>query len=122
MKALYASPLLLAMVLSGCASIFNDKTQSINVSSSTGSEISGTVNGMPFKAPGVVRVVRENKDKLFITETEGCTKETIAEKSIDNKFYLDILGLTYGLFSSTTDFASEKMWRYSENVVISCKK
>ena len=91
MKVIYTSMLLLVTALTGCASILNDKTQSINVSSSSGSEISGTVNGMPFKGPGVVSLVRENKDKIFVTETEGCVKETIAEKSVDTKFFINIL-------------------------------
>lgn len=120
MKMLYASMLLLGMGLSGCASILNDKTQAINVSSSNGSEITGTVNGMSFKAPGVVNVIRENKDKLFITETDGCVKETVAEKSVDPKFFINIL--SGGVFGSTTDYSTEKMWKYNENVVISCKK
>lgn len=120
MKVIYTSMLLLVTALTGCASILNDKTQSINVSSSSGSEISGTVNGMPFKAPGVVSLVRENKDKIFVTETEGCVKETIAEKSVDTKFFVNIL--SGGVFGSTTDYATEKMWRYNDNVVISCKQ
>jgi hypothetical protein len=120
MKLVYVSAIALTVVLSGCASILNDKTQAINVSSSTGSDIKGTVNGMPFKAPGVVQVTRENKNKLFVTETEGCTKETIAEKSVDPKFFINIL--SGGSFGSSTDYASDKMWKYNESVVIACKK
>ncbi|MDD4912740.1 MAG: hypothetical protein PHP57_10640 [Sideroxydans sp.] len=120
MKLVYVGSIVFAVALSGCASILNDKTQAINVSSSTGSDIQGTVNGMPFKAPGVVQVTRENKDKLFVTETEGCVKETIAEKSVDPKFFVNIL--SGGAFGSSTDYASEKMWKYNENVTIACKK
>jgi len=120
MKLVYVSAIALTVALSGCASILNDKTQAINVSSSTGSDIQGTVNGMPFKAPGVVAVTRENKNKLFVTETEGCTKETIAEKSVDPKFFINIL--SGGSFGSSTDYASDKMWKYNESVVIACKK
>lgn len=110
----------MTVLLTGCASILNEKTQAINVSSSTGSDISGTVNGMAFKGPGVVNVLRENNNKIFVTETEGCTKETVAEKSVDSKFFINIL--SGGAFGSTTDLATEKMWKYSDNVVISCKK
>lgn len=118
---LFTSSLLIVIVLlSGCASILNDKTQPINVSSSTGSDVKGTVNGMPFKAPGIVTVVREKKDLLFVTETEGCTKETIAPKEISGMFWVNIL--SGGVFGSTTDFATEKMWKYSDTVIISCKK
>lgn len=120
MKKKYVSALLIAIFMTGCASILNEKTQTINVSSSTGSDISGTVNGMPFKGPGMVTVTRENKDKVFITDTEGCAKETVAEKSVDTKFWVNIL--SGGAFGSTTDYSTEKMWKYNENIVISCKK
>jgi len=120
MKLNSASALLVVLALTGCASILNDSTQPINVSSSTGSDISGTVNGVPFKAPGIVNLTRENKNKLFITDTEGCTKETMAEKSVDPKFFINIL--SGGAFGSTTDYSTEKMWKYNESVVINCKK
>lgn len=120
MKVTYISTIAFALTLSGCASILNDKTQAINVASSTGSEIQGTVNGMPFKGPGVVNVVREKKDKLFLTETEGCAKETVAEKSVDGKFFVNIL--SGGAFGSSTDYSTDKMWKYNDNVIISCKK
>jgi len=44
----------------------------------------------------------------------------VAEKSVDPKFFVNIL--SGGSFGSTTDYSTEKMWKYNENVVISCKK
>ncbi len=120
MKLNSVGALLIVLTLTGCASILNDQTQPINVSSSTGSNISGTVNGAPFKGPGVVNLVRENKNKIFVTETEGCTKETVAEKSVDMKFFINVL--SGGPLGSSTDYATDKMWKYDENVVINCKK
>jgi hypothetical protein len=116
--ALFTS-LFAVFALSGCASILNDKTQAINVSASNGKEISGTIDGATFKAPGVVNVTRENKNKMVLVSTDGCAKETSVEKSVDPKFFINIL--SGGAFGSTTDYSTEKMWRYSENVVVSCK-
>ena len=119
MKLVSTGLMLLAVGLTGCASILNDRTQQVNVSSSTGSEITGAVNGVPFKAPGVVSLVRENGNKIFVTETQGCARETVAEKSVDTKFFINIL--SGGVFGSSTDYSTEKMWKYSDNIVISCK-
>jgi hypothetical protein len=110
----------LVFALTGCASILNEPTQQVNVSSSTGSNIKGTVDGQPFTAPGIVALKRENKDKVFITETADCASQTAVEKTVDPKFFINIL--SGGAFGSTTDYSTEKMWKYSDNVVISCKK
>lgn len=119
MKNIAACALLVSLGLTGCASILNDDTQAVNVSSSTGSAIKGTVDGQEFTAPGVVHLTRKNEAKIFVTETEGCAKETVVEQSVDPKFFINIL--SGGALGSTTDFASEKMWQYNETVVISCK-
>ena len=120
MKKLVSVAVVLSLGLTGCASILNENTQKVNVSSSTGKDIKGSVDGVSFAAPGVVSVTRTNKDKVFITDTEGCAKETVVEKTVDPKFFINIL--SGGAFGSTTDYASDKMWKYSENVVISCKQ
>jgi hypothetical protein len=106
-------------LLAGCASIMNDDTQKVNVSASNGAAISGTVDGKPFSAPGVVELTRANADKVFTTDATGCAKETVAQKSVDSKFFVNIL--SGGTFGSTTDYSTERMWKYSDNVVIACK-
>jgi hypothetical protein len=109
----------LALGLTGCASIINDQNQNVNVSASNGAKISGKVNGQNFTAPGVVSLVRENKNKVFETTAPGCTPQTSVEKTVDPIFFVNIL--SGGPFGSSTDYGSEKMWKYSENVVINCK-
>lgn len=109
-----------AFMLGGCATILNDQTQSVNVTSSTGTAIKGTVGGQSFNGPGVVRLEREKADKIFITDTEGCVKETAAPSSVDTKFFINIL--SGGAFGSSTDFSSGRMWKYSENIIINCQK
>ncbi|MCM2332457.1 MAG: hypothetical protein NDI82_00720 [Anaeromyxobacteraceae bacterium] len=119
MKAIVLAALVSVVGLTGCASILNDQTQRLNVSASNGAEIKGTVNGQAFTGPGIVEVTRENKDKVFVTETPGCAKETIAAKEVDTKFFINIL--SGGVFGSSTDYGTEKMWKYDDNVVIPCK-
>jgi uncharacterized protein YceK len=107
-----------ALGLTGCASIINEKTQNVNVTTSNGAKISGKVNGQDFSAPGVVPLLRENKSKIFETSAAGCVPQTSVEKTVDPIFFINIFSGAYG---STTDYATEKMWKYSENIVINCK-
>ena len=118
MKKLLTATAMLAL-LSGCASILNEKTQQVNVSTSNGQQVSGTVNGQSFTAPGVVALIRENKNKVFVTNTDNCKSETAVEKTVDPIFFINLF--VGGLVGSSTDFASEKMWKYSENVTLNCR-
>lgn len=105
--------------ISGCASILNEKTQSVNVSTPNSVPVSGTVNGQPFTAPGVVVLTREGKNKVFVANSPKCKGETIAEKSVDTTFFINFL--SGGPFGSTTDYSTEKMWRYADTVALNCK-
>ena len=108
-----------AFVATGCATILNDGTQKINVTSSNGKPIEGTIGGVPFKGPGIVEVTRSKADKILVTTTPGCTGSTVLPKSVDSKFFINII--SGGALGSTTDFASEKMWKYQDSVVIACQ-
>lgn len=119
MKKIATSLVVVAAVLtSGCASILNDETQAINVSASNGKPLTGNIDGTPFQGPGVVNVKRTKANKIVNVDTAGCTKQTSLESNVDPKFFINIL--SGGAFGSTTDYATEKMWKYSENVVIPC--
>ena len=120
-KLALSAALVSVALLSGCASILNEKTQQINIASSTGKPIQGTVDGMPFTAPGIVTVQRQKSSKIISVDTAGCTKQTSLENNVDLKFFANLL-IPFGTFGSTTDYSTEKMWKYSESVVISCAK
>lgn len=107
-----------ALAISGCSSIINEKTQQVNVQTPNSQKVTGTVNGQPFNAPGVVALVRENKNKVFLTDTPGCKSETVAEKTVDPIFFINVL--SGGPFGSTTDYSTEKMWKYADTVTLNC--
>lgn len=106
-------------MLSGCASVVNDKTQKVNVVASNGQQIKGDISGVAFSAPGVVLVDRANVDKVITVQNPECTKTTELKKSISPAFWGNIL--IGGLLGSTTDSSTEKMWQYQDNVIIPCK-
>lgn len=108
-----------AVLFSGCASILNDDTQAINIMTSNGQKIKGSIDGAPFEGPGIVRVQRANHDKIINVDDESCVKQTSMPKKVDSVFFVNIL--SGGAFGSTTDYATEKMWRYEESITINCK-
>lgn len=119
-KQLSVAALVSGMLLAtGCATIINDKTQKVNISTSNGAKIKGTVDGVPFEAPGIVELTRSKNDKVLVVEDSNCTKQTIAPKKVDSIFFVNIL--SGGAYGSTTDYFTEKMWKYDDNLTISCK-
>jgi hypothetical protein len=110
--------LLSSLLLSACATILNDDLQNISVSS-TAESIKGTIGGIPFHGPGIVQVRRSKADKIIIVDTPNCTKQTLLASSVDPKFFINIL--SGGTFGSSTDYGSEKMWKYQDQVIIPCK-
>lgn len=128
-------------VLSGCASIVNDKNQTVTVVASNGKELKGTIQNVTtkvthedgknkkthettivsnFDSANSVVIARSNTDKVVVVDEPTCQKETPIKKSVSPWFFGNaILG---GLLGSTTDAASEKMWQYEEKVIVPCSK
>jgi hypothetical protein len=105
------------VLASGCASIINDKEQTVNILSSNGQKVEGTIRGLPFQAPAAVSLERGKRDVQIIPTTAGCQPTTI-ESGVAPFFWGNIL--TGGLLGSATDAVSEKMWEYDETVTIIC--
>lgn len=110
---------LLGLIVSGCASILNDEDQKINIVTSNNSEIKGNIDGIPFTGPGIVSVKRAKSDRILVADTPACNKQTLLHSTVDMKFYINIL--SGGTFGSSTDYSTEKMWKYEDTVLIPCK-
>lgn len=117
MKIIFA--FLTMALLGGCATILNDETQKINIGSTDNSEFKGTIDGIPFTGPSIVSVKRTKADKIIVVDTPACTKQTLLPSSVDMKFFINIL--SGGTTGSTTDYSTEKMWKYQDSVLIPCK-
>jgi hypothetical protein len=77
---------------------------------------------MPFEAPGIATVTRAKADRVITSRDSKCSASTILPSQVDNIFFINILSGGVGVFGSTTDYATEKMWKYQDTVIISCKK
>ena len=111
-----------AVILStfvGCASIINEKTQKVNIVTSTGEKADVLIDGMPFEAPGIATILRGKGDRLITSKNPKCNQTTLVPSTVDNVFWINVL--TGGVFGSTTDYATEKMWKYQDTVIVSCK-
>jgi hypothetical protein len=110
----------LIIMSTGCASILNEKTQNVNIVTSTGRKAEVMVDGMPFQAPGVATFKRMKGDKIITTKDSKCNQSTVVPSTVDNVFFINII--SGGVFGSTTDYGTEKMWKYQDTVIISCKE
>jgi flagellin-like hook-associated protein FlgL len=138
MKKIAVTLAILAMT--GCATVVNDKNQTIQITASNGQPLSGELqevksttvkkDGKRVKGPleyttvskldgTPVVVARSNAKKVVTVDTEGCQKETPVKSSVSMAFFGNII--IGGLLGSTTDSATGKMWEYQETVVVPCK-
>jgi hypothetical protein len=110
---------LMSLVFMGCATILNDDYQKINVTTSNNKEVKGQIEGVPFTAPGIVSVKRSKADKVMTVDSSSCAKQVLLNSNVDNKFFINIL--TGGTLGSSTDYGTEKMWKFQDTVSIQCQ-
>ena len=119
MKLKIALAVTVVALASGCASIINEKTQKINVVTSSGQKAQVLIDGVPFEAPGIATVTRTKADKVITTKDPKCNSTTLMPSTVDNVFWINVI--SGGVFGSTTDYSTEKMWKYQDTVIVSCK-
>lgn len=109
---------LVALFSTGCATILTEDTHKMNVSTSNGAEIEVEVDGQKQTAPGIITVKKSGEDKVLVTNASGCTESTNLNKEVETAFFINII--SGGVFGSSTDLATKKMWKYQDSVTISC--
>lgn len=107
------------MGLTSCATILNDDTQKINVTTSGNVKTDIIVNGQTYQAPSILTLDRSKEDLVIKAVNPNCTQQYLLKSKVDNKFWLNIL--SGGTFGSTTDYSSEEMWAYQDEVELKCK-
>ncbi|WP_430460776.1 hypothetical protein ACQUQU_16355 [Thalassolituus sp. LLYu03] len=105
--------------LAGCATMLSDDVATVNVATSTGKKVDITVDGQQYTVPGIVKLAKDGEDKVIEAKDPACASSTAMTTQIEPTFWVNILSL--GVFGSTTDSATSKMWTYDKNVVISCQ-
>jgi hypothetical protein len=111
--------ILTALLTQACSTILTDKTTSVNLMSSNGKKFDVTIDGEKFQGPGIITLAKSDKDKIIKTETQGCAAETILKKEIEPVFFVNIV--SGGVFGSSTDLATKKMWKYKDSVTVNCQ-
>ncbi|WP_027669416.1 hypothetical protein [Rheinheimera baltica] len=118
-KVVVALTLGVTLVMSGCSTILTEDTQKINVATSNGKSAEITIDGQSYQAPGIITVKKsQEQTKIITTTAEGCSNQTALNRQVEPTFFVNIL--SGGAFGSTTDYATEKMWKYDDNITISC--
>ena len=116
-KVLMASSIIGASILfTGCATIISGDNQEINLQSKKGKDV--TIDGKQYTSPNIVSVERTNKDA--VVKIKDCNKQVLLKKEVNPWFFGNII--FGGLLGSTTDYASDSMWKYDQtNVNVDCE-
>lgn len=102
----------------GCASITTSEHQTINITTSNNKATEVIVDDQTVTTPGTVTVLRNGADKVAFTHSKECDSVTPIKKEVTPVFMGNII--FGGVFGSTTDGITGKMWDYEDSVEISC--
>ncbi len=105
--------------LSGCSTILTEDMHRINVSTEK-KDLQVEIDGVTQTAPGIIEVKKENKNKTLKVLSSGCEQSIALNKEVEPTFFVNIL--SGGAFGSTTDYSTEKMWRYQDSVSVTCSE
>lgn len=110
----------IALLNTGCATLFSDDIQLINVIAVNGKTSTVTLDGIQYPVPGLIPVIRSNTTKILLGNDSHCPALTIIPRSIEPFFIANLISGGFGSFGSTTDYHSEKVWRYDNVVPLYC--
>ena len=108
-----------SVLLSGCSTILTDDSQTVNVSTSNGQDATVNIDGQSFNVPGIATIKKDGaQTKILSTSTEGCVKSMALNREVEPTFFVNIL--TGGPLGSSTDYGTDSMWKYEDNIVLNC--
>jgi hypothetical protein len=123
-KLLIALPLASVMMFSGCATLFGGGgKQTISVSSDSSKRMKAVISYADGSSPQYVTIpgtitVERKSQKMIVKSQDNEFSPTTIDNSINGWFWVNILGATSGLLSSTTDAATGAMWKYDDAVTV----
>jgi hypothetical protein len=106
------SILVLAIVSSGCATIFDGTSQPVTFNSSPNGARS-YVNGMEIGTTPLTMPVKRSKTTMVLAKSNGYEDQQLVLQTKTNVLFWGNILFLYG---STTDFASDAMIEYSPNM------
>ena len=120
MRKYYSLFVLIILMFQGCATILEDDTQSLNVRTSNNKAVTISVGGQSAVTPTSITVDRDGSKIAVTTGAEGCSSSTAVDREVDTTFFVNIL--SGGVYGSTTDYATGKMWEYENDIVVNCNE
>lgn len=116
----------ISLGFSGCATLFGGGGKQI-ISFNSEERIKATVTYSDgtgtqyFTTPATIMIQRRSED-LNITSDNDEFEPFVLESTLNGWFWVNILGIEYSLFSSTTDALTGAMWKYDEIVTVHKKQ
>lgn len=110
------------MLLSGCSTIIEGSTQTVNFSTGMDKQIHAVITSsgrtMPVILPQALAVNKSSNDLVINIKDGNCVlpSTTIVKSHLNPWFWGNII--FGGLIGSTTDSASGAAWEYDNNILV----
>lgn len=107
--------IVLILMTTGCATILDGSNQPVTFNSSpNGAQI--LVNGMQMGVTPLTTQVKRSKTAMILVKKEGYQEQQLTLQTKVNTYFWGNILFFGGLYSSTTDYASDAMIEYSPNM------
>lgn len=115
-----------AVALTGCATVFDGGSKTINLIPTNGKDVRVSVRSdggvQETNIPGIINVKR-SKDDLYVTVIDKCYEGShVIQHEVTPAFFGNILFGIFGLTGTTVDMSSGNMWKYDNTVTIATSK
>lgn len=110
------------MLLSGCSTIIEGSTQTVNISTGMDKQIHAVITSsggtMPVILPQALAVNKSSNDLVINIKDGNCVlpSTTIVKSHLNPWFWGNII--FGGVIGSTTDSASGAAWEYDNNILV----
>jgi hypothetical protein len=121
-KLLITLPLLSAFMLSGCATLFDNKQQ-ISIRNYSNKKMRAVLSYADGSKPQYLTIpttitIKKNGKDLKIESSDNEFQPTIVKTKFNKTTLFDALASVFGIFSTTTDAATGAMWEYDDVVTV----
>jgi hypothetical protein len=115
------------MLLTGCASVFDGGSKSINITPTSGDDVAVEIHGDKGIEKTTIPAVysaKRSKEDILVKVVDDCYEDTsyVIQSEVTPAFFGNLLFGLFGMTGTTVDVSSGNMWKYDNDAIVPTSK